>query len=117
MVENQDTEKKEEFECSFSHLAPRPIDYAQMLARYLGLRFGEPQEVRFGTSQQLVYNNNGTQIIYDVNDVGVTKAGVEAKVKISFHSTNKKSIESITSERAWENFDLNKDPVVKTSWD
>ena len=88
-----------------------------MLARYLGLRFGESREIRFGTSQQLMYKDNGTQIIYEVNDVGVTKTGVEAKVKISFHSTDKKSIDDITSEKAWENFDLNKDPIVKTSWD
>lgn len=112
MVEEAaEVKSDKEFRKVFSHLAPRPISYAQMLERYLEMRFGIPEEAKIGNTSQLIYRDDGTTITFEVHDVGPTTRvieGIEGKVKISFYSKDKKSIESITSEKAWENFDFNK---------
>ena len=115
MAEATEIPKLEEKEWgrAFYHLAPRPISYAAMMSRYLEMRFGNPKEVQAGHTSQLIYNDNGTSITFEVNDVGVRAKGIEGKVRIFFHSKNKKSIEEITSEKAWANFDLKKGDLGK----
>ena len=111
----EETFKEKEWARSFYHLAPRPISYAAMMSRYLEMRFGSPKEVKAGNTSQLIYNDNGTSITFEVNEAGITAKGIEGKVKISFHSKDKKSIEEITSEKAWDNFDLKKSDLEKST--
>ena len=88
---------------TLEYLAPRPFKDVQMVKNLLDSEFGNPEETRTGNTKQLIYRLNGTNITFEIHDVGPTLSnGIEGKVKLRFYSEDEKSFNDITSLRIWD---------------
>lgn len=97
---------KEEHRKTLEYFGPKPFHYVQMVNNFLSSEFGNPKESRIGYIKQLIYQQNGTTITFEIHDVGPSLNGIEGKVKLHFFSEKKENIDEMTSRGIWKILEL-----------